>query len=106
MEEENTESNAKVQELRSQLAASDALGQAASNDSKRLLAEKGVLVERVDNLESTLACARQEIDDRSQKYVAVSSQVDCVTPLLLGCTKPTYVVRYRRTLLHYRRIRS
>ncbi len=68
--------NAKIQELRGRLAASDARGQAASNDNKRLLSEKQVLEDRVGNLESVLACARQEIDDRSQKYVVVPSQVD------------------------------
>ncbi|KAI1795189.1 hypothetical protein LXA43DRAFT_882234 [Ganoderma leucocontextum] len=67
LEAENREINAEVQDLRSHLAASDTRGQATSNDNKRLLKEKQVLEDKVDNLESTLACARQEIDDRSQK---------------------------------------
>lgn len=64
--------NVKVQQLHSQLATSDARGQALSNDNSRLSSEKQALVEKVDSLESTLTCFRGEIDDRSEKCVASS----------------------------------
>lgn len=83
-----------MHELRSQLVASDACGQATSNDNKRLLKEKQVLEDKVNNLESTLASAGQELEARSQKYVALRLQGHRVSYFPLGCTKPTCVVRY------------
>ncbi|KAM5540465.1 hypothetical protein V8D89_005923 [Ganoderma adspersum] len=67
LEAENTDMSAQVHELRSQLVASDARGKATSNDNKRLLKEKQVLEDKVNNLESTFASAGQELDALSQK---------------------------------------
>lgn len=92
--------SARVHELQSQLVASDARGQATSNDNKRLLKEKQVLEDKVNNLESTLASAGQEIEARSQKYVALRLQGRRVLYFSLGCNKPACIVRYCHSFRH------
>ena len=68
----------KVQGLRSQLGAIDAGGQVTSNDNTRLLKEKQILEDKVNDLESSLTSARQELDLRLQKYMAAFSH-KCIT---------------------------
>ena len=71
-EGENIELHKIVQELKSELGASNALGQASLKDNERLLKEKGVLTDDIRELECALDSMRQERNDHVEKYVAIS----------------------------------
>ena len=81
-EGENTELHKIVQELRSELGASNALGQASLKDNERLLKEKGVLTNDIRELECALDSMRQERNDHVEKYVAISCLLVCMAIVL------------------------
>ncbi|TBU32816.1 hypothetical protein BD311DRAFT_736552 [Dichomitus squalens] len=66
-EGENAELNKTIQDLKSELGASNAHGQAVSKDNERLLKEKGALTDKINDLESALGRMRQELADRTEK---------------------------------------